>query len=325
MTSARLPELAPGSGAGWAAYVLGVLWAMRDAGHDLTGLDILVDGSVPMGAGLSSSAALECAVAAAVDELCGAGFSAAELIAVARRSENEFVGAPTGALDQTASVLCQQGQALLVDFQDMSTRQVPFDLHGAGLSLLVIDTHAPHRHADGEYAARRADCAHAVSALEVTSLRQVADTDLPSALGRLEDPTLRSRVTHVVTENARVAQAAASLDVGDLRGIGPLLLASHVSLRDDYQVSCRELDIAVDAAMSAHALGARMTGGGFGGSAIALVERALADEVGEAVRRAFDRADLRAPTVFGVKASAGLHPLRDEGPSRGGAPEFSSP
>ncbi|MBO1754343.1 galactokinase [Allobranchiibius sp. CTAmp26] len=305
-----IADLAPGSVQGWAGYVVGVVWAFREAGHRVPGLDIVVDGSVPIGSGLSSSAALECAVAGAVDDLFDLGSDPADLIAVARRSENDYVGVPTGALDQSASVLCREAEALFVDFRTMRTRGVPLDLDGAGLRLLVIDTQARHQLVDGEYARRRAECSRAAELLGVPMLRDVDDDELPGALGRLTDPVLQRRVRHIVTEDARVLRTVQVLEgQGDPRAIGAYLYASHVSLRDDFEVSCRELDLAVDTAMDSGAHGARMTGGGFGGSAIALVEDGDTDAVTEAVMDAFDAAGLTAPVVFAMQPARGAHRL----------------
>ena len=243
-------SLRPGQVEGWAAYVAGVVWALREKGHAIGGVDVLVDGDVPYGAGLSSSAALECSVAAALDDAFGLGLDRVELVGVARAAENDFVGVPSGALDQSASLLCAAGQALLLDTRSGERRQVPFDLDAAGLALLVIDTCAPHRLVDGEYAQRRQDCADACQALGVAALRDVTVDELPARLRDLDDERLRRRVRHVVTENARVLETVRMLERGtDVASIGPLLTASHVSLRDDYEVSSRELDVAVDAAL----------------------------------------------------------------------------
>ncbi len=312
VVSARIEDLSPGCVDGWAGYAMGVLWALRQEGHQLPGVDVLIDGDVPVGAGLSSSAALECAVATAVDDLFGLGCGSDSLIRIARRAENDFVGVPTGALDQTASMQCRRDRALFVDFRSMQTRAVPLQLDQAGLVLLVIDTQAPHQLVDGEYAARRADCARAAHALGVASLREVASADLPAALTTLAEPVLRRRVNHVVTENARVTQAVESLDSGkDPRELGSLLTASHVSLRDDYAVSCPELDLAVDTALAAGAHGARMTGGGFGGSAIALVDQLNVGAVTAAVSRAFHQRGFTPPVVFTVHPAPGAHRLQD--------------
>ncbi|MFH5821330.1 galactokinase [Georgenia sp. AZ-5] len=305
---------------GWAAYAVGVAWALERAGlapaGSLPGFDIAVDSCVPYGAGLSSSAALECAVAVALDDLAGLGLADGDagrtrLAAACVRAENEVAGAPTGGMDQAASLRAQAGHALLLDCRDGSVEQVPFDLAAAGLALLVIDTRAEHRLVDGQYARRRQVCEEAARVLGVPSLRETADavmageTTLDDVLARL-DGEHRRRVRHVVSEIERVRELAAllraapgaALTGGEQARTGALLDASHASLRDDYQVSARELDVAVEAARAAGAHGARMTGGGFGGSAIALVEAARAAEVADAVGEAFAAAELTPPAFL---------------------------
>ncbi|MBD5786899.1 galactokinase [Cellulosimicrobium terreum] len=317
----RLDDVAPGSVTGWGAYVAGVAWALRqhlaetgDARGAITGFDAAIDSCVPFGAGLSSSAALECAVAVALDDVAGLGLAASDagratLAAACVRAENEIAGAPTGGMDQSASLRARAGHALLLDCRPgldpaRSAEQEPFDLAAAGLAVLVIDTHAEHQLVDGQYAQRRDTCETAAQSLGLASLRELADATAASddptgtleiALDKLPDDVARRRVRHVVTEIGRVVDLVALLQAGRTAEIGPLMNASHVSLRDDYEVSCDELDVAVEAARVAGALGARMTGGGFGGSAIALVAADRAGAVAEAVRAAFEREGFRAP------------------------------
>lgn len=314
----RLAEVAPDAVEGWAAYVAGVAWALAARGLPVRGFDAVVDSCVPYGAGLSSSAALEASVAVALDAVFGLGLAGTAdlpddagrtvLAAACVRAENEIAGAPTGGMDQSASLRSREGHALLLDCLDSSVRHVPFDL--AGLALLVVDTRAEHALVDGQYAARRATCEDAARALGVGSLREVAPgASLDAALERLaeasDDPaTAVRRVRHVVTEIARVEALVALLDAGRVRECGPLLDASHASLRDDYEVSCLELDVAVEAAREAGALGARMTGGGFGGSAIALVEQDQVGAVEHAVAQAFAARGL-TPPAFLVATAAG--------------------
>jgi len=262
---------------GWAAYVAGVVWAL---GLGDTGYSILVDGQVPTGAGLSSSAALECAVAIAVRELAGSEASLAELVAACVRAENEYVGASTGSMDQTVALFAEPGHALLIDFATGANRPVPW--HPPG-ELLVIDTRATHALVGGEYADRRKRCDEAAAELGVVHLAQ-AD---PEQVGLLTDLVTRRRAHHVVTEYARVIEAEHALRIGNWEELGRLMTASHVSLRDAYEVSVPELDVAVEAALEAGALGARMTGGGFGGSAIALVPTGLDAAVRDAVLEAY--------------------------------------
>ena len=300
-----LADVGPGRPDGWAGYVAGVLWALRAAGHPVGGIDLLVTDTVPVGSGLSSSAALECAAALAVDDLFGLGLGGStdgrkELAAACRRAENDIVGAQTGGMDQAASLLGTAGHALLLDTHDESTRQVPFDPAEVGLTLLVIDTKVRHSHADGQYGARRASVEKAAAALGRASLRDATVDDLAAL-----DGDLLPRARHVVTEIDRVRRTVALLDDGRLAEIGPLLDASHASLAGDYEVSCPELDLACTTARAAGALGARMTGGGFGGSAIALVSADGADTVAGAVQAAFASAGHRAPDIRATEPSAG--------------------
>jgi galactokinase len=287
----------------WAAYVAGVPWALRDAGYDVPGIDVAVDSLVPRGAGLSSSAALECAIAVGLDELAGLGLAGNDqgrqvLAAACVRAENDIAGAPTGGLDQATALRAQQGHALLLDCADFSLRQVPLDLDAEGMVVLVIDTRTRHALADGRYGERRSACDRACAALGVTSLRALGPDDLEEALERLPAGRLRRRVHHVVTEIERVRAAAALLDAGRLDRLGPLMDASHASLRDDYEVSCTELDLACETAVGAGALGARMTGAGFGGSAIALVRDRDVRAVADAVSAAFTGAALAEPAYL---------------------------
>ncbi len=286
---------------GWAAYLAGVAWAMNEAGYEVGPARIAVHSDVPHGAGLSSSAALECAALLALADLHGHTIDRAEAARIARRAENEYVGAPTGILDQSASLLCEEGHAMFMDCRDLAREQVPFNVEEHGLTMLVIDTRAPHRHVDGEYASRRADCEEAARLLGVDFLR-----DAP-ADAHLDDDRLNRRLRHILTENRRVLSTMDVLKGGSVAGIGELLTASHVSMRDDYEISSVELDSAVDAALGAGALGARMTGGGFGGSAIALVETALAPKIEAAVMAAAKAAALPRPQVFAARAAAGAH------------------
>jgi galactokinase len=296
-----------GADVGWAGYPIGVIWAMRERGLDVPGLRISVDSTVPSGAGLSSSAALVCSVATAVNDLLGLGLDLAGLLAITRSAENDFVGAPTGGLDQLAALNCTGRHVLLCDFRSFAVRQVPFDPARAGLSVLVIDTRSDHKHATGEYGARRAACEEAARQLGVAALRDVDVADLDSASARLSDDVLRRCVRHVVTENDRVLHTVGLLDRGKIAAIGPLLTASHDSLRDDYRITIRELDVAVTSALSAGALGARMTGGGFGGSIIALVPAARAATCVTAVTDAFAAEGFNAPVAFEVQAMPGAH------------------
>ena len=296
--------LRPGSVPGWAAYPAGVVWALREAGYPVGGARLVIDSDVPRGAGLSSSAALECSVALALADLYQLGITRPALAAAAQRAENDFAGVPCGIMDQSASLLCEAGHALLLDCRSGETSQIPFDTAAAGLELLVIDTAARHVLADGDYANRRAECEQAAAALGVPALRDVEDI---AGLAGLEDPVLRRRARHVVTENQRVLDTVAVLRAGRLAEAGPLLTASHESLRDDFEISWPEADAAVDAAIGAGAVGARMIGGGFGGSVIALAPAASCGRVQAAVRARFAGEGFSPPRSLGAVPSAAAH------------------
>jgi galactokinase len=310
-----ITTLRPGSVDGWAAYPAGVAWVLHQQGI-AGGADIVLAGDVPTGAGLSSSAALECAVALALLGLAGEGEPdqprRAEIARWAQRAENEFVGAPTGVLDQTASLCCVEGHALFLDVRSGEAEQVPFDAAAAGLRIVVVDTRAKHAHSESGYGDRRRGVERAADLLGVKALRDVDLDGLAAALDALPGD-LGPLVRHVVTENQRVLDMVELLRSDRLAGIGPLLDASHESLRDDYRVSSPELDLAVRVAREAGALGARMVGGGFGGSAIALVRESDVDTVGGAVTAAFAEADLRAPRTFVAVPSPGAG--RDDAPT----------
>ncbi|MGV9402331.1 galactokinase [Streptomyces sp. NPDC003667] len=305
-----LDALAPQSDKEWTAYPAGVVWALREAGHPVTGADVHLASTVPTGAGLSSSAALEVVVALALNHLYGLGLQRWQLARLCQRAENVYVGAPTGIMDQTASACCEPGHALFLDTRDLSQRQIPFDLAAEGLRLLVVDTQVKHAHSGGEYGKRRAGCEKGAALLGVDTLRDIPYAGLDAALARLgDDEEVVRLVRHVVTEDERVERTVALLHSGETRAIGPVLTEGHASLRDDFRISCPELDLVVDTALTAGALGARMTGGGFGGSAIVLAEAADVDTVTKAVREAFAAAGFTAPRVFEAVPSPGARRL----------------
>jgi galactokinase len=285
---------------GWAAYPAGVAWALEAAGYRVPGACVAIDSDLPVGAGLSSSAALECATALALTALAGAEIPRADLVTIARRAENEFVGVPTGVMDQSASLRCQAGHALLLDCRSLEIAQVPFDPAVARAGLLLINTRADHVLSDGAYGERRAECEEAARRLGVPSLRSVTD---PADVDRLDDPVLRRRARHVVADDQRVLEVVALLrspagpaDAADAYGeIGRLLTQAHASLRDDFEVSWPEADAAVEAALAAGAAGARMIGGGFGGSVLALVPSAVDGAVRDAVTSVFAEHSWTAP------------------------------
>ena len=300
-------DLNPGM-AGWQAYVAGVVWALQEAGHRVGGADLVLTSDVPEGAGLSSSAALECAVLTALADLNDLDIVGIERAKLARRSENVFVGAPNGLMDQAASTLCTAGHALFFDCRTDAAEQVLFDTTSAGLEILVLDTKTPHALVDSEYAARRASCEQAARLLGIPALRDV--TDLDAALDQLPDPVLKRRVRHVVTENARVLEAADVLRAGRIADLAPLLDASHESMRDDFEITVPQVDLAVETARSSGSLGARMTGGGFGGCIIALVELGDSERIGEAIVESFGAAGYGPPVYFTAAPSTGAQRLQ---------------
>lgn len=287
----------------WAAYPVGVARVLRE--HGTGGASLLIDSDLPQGAGLSSSAALECATALALCDLYGVEIDRPALARLAQRAENEQAGMPCGLMDQSASLLCTTGHALMLDCRSGLSSQVPFDPAAAGLALLVVDTRASHTLTGGEYGRRRAECEEAASLLGVDALRDVKD--LVAALGTLRDPALRRRVQHVVTENHRVEASVGLLRAGALPEFGAMLNASHLSLRDQFEVSWPEADTTVDVALRAGARGGRMVGGGFGGSVIVLTPAARADKVRDAITAAYAKRDWTPPQFLEAVPSNGAH------------------
>jgi galactokinase len=299
--------LGPGAVGGWAAYPAGVAWALGEAGYPVAGASLAIDADVPQGAGLSSSAALECATALALTDMAGLAVARTELATLARRAENLFVGVPSGIMDQSAALLCQERSALLLDCRSGQTEAVPLDPARLGLVLVVIDTRARHALTDGRYADRRRECEQAAALLRVGSLRDLTAADLDRLAGHA---VLRRRAAHVVTENDRVRAAARLLRTEALTECGDLLTASHRSLRDDFEVSWPQADAAVEAALAAGAPGARMVGGGFGGSVLALAPADREHALRAAVQRAYDRLGWPAPAFTTVLPAAAGHRVR---------------
>jgi galactokinase len=302
-----IADLSPDHLRGWSAYPLGVAWALGQRGADLAGVpgvNLMIDSTVPIGAGLSSSAAIECAVALALNDVWRLGFDRPALARVGQLAENRAVGAPTGIMDQSASLLGRHDHAVFLDCRSLESQLVPLGLEAAGLELLVIDTGVSHDHASGGYAARRASCEAGAAAMGVPALRDLAVDDLPRARDLLDHETFR-RVRHIVTENQRVLDTVETLRTVGPHAIGALLDASHISLRDDFEISVPQLDLAVETAQAHGAIGARMTGGGFGGAAIALLRRDGVSRVQVAIDGAFAEHGFAGPTMFTVSASDG--------------------
>ncbi|OMC23800.1 galactokinase [Mycobacterium colombiense] len=299
---------APGEVTGWAAYVAGVVWALRQGGHPVPGGAMSITSEVEMGSGLSSSAALECAALGAITSAAGVRIDVKEQALLAQRAENEYVGAPTGLLDQFAALFGRDTTAVLIDFADLTVTPVVFDPESAGVALLLIDSRERHSHAGGEYAARRASCERAAADLSASSLRAAADRG-PADLSAVRDPVDARRARHVLSENRRVIDCVAALKNSDYPEAGRIFTASHASMRDDFEITTGRIDLIADTAVRAGALGARMTGGGFGGCVIALVPLDRTEEVGEAVQRAAIYAGFERPTVSRTRAAAGAGPV----------------
>lgn len=292
----------PGDVDGWSAYPAGVVWALAAAGHRVVGGTMSISSTVPIGAGLSSSAALECAVLLAMNEATGVELDLLDVARIAQRAENDFVGAPTGLMDQLASLHGEADRALLIDFEASDVTPVDFDPASHGLALLVVDSHAAHQHSTGEYAARRESCTRAAHVLGADSLREVQGQDV---LSRIDDPTDRRRARHVLTENERVLDCGIALTAGGFRRVGDLMNQSHASMRDDFEITTPHIDLIADSAVRHGALGARMTGGGFGGCVIALVKAAEKDAIAEKIASDIAARDYPAPTIFTARAGSG--------------------
>lgn len=296
----ELGHLTPLTGETWGRYVAGVIWALGIG----EGVDIFVDGQVPVGAGLSSSAALECSVAVGLNQLFNLGKSLKELARITQRAENEYVGVPCGIMDQSVSLMGRSGSALLLDCRDLSTENIPFEIASHGLELLIIDTQVHHELVDGGYAERRASCEGAVATLGIPSLRDISVEGYEARRSEL-DPLTYIRGYHAVTEMRRVLDTVKALQSEDFAKVGALLNESHRSLRDDYTVSCPELDLAVEVSMANGALGARMVGGGFGGSAIALAPVDSISEIQSAILAKMKEAGFPQPRFFTSQPSDG--------------------
>lgn len=294
----------PGDVSGWAAYVAGVVWALQSAGHHVPGGTMAVTGGVTTGSGLASSAALECAVLGAVLAATDHTMDRVDQARIAQRAENEYVGAPTGLLDQLAILFAERRRAQLIDFRDLSAHSVPFEPEAHGVTLLLINSHAAHQHAGGEYADRRASCERAATALGVSTLRDLQDRG-PQVLTALPDSADGRRARHILTENQRVLDTVAALHRADFDEVGRLLTASQESMRDDFEITTAHIDRIAETAVQAGALGARMTGGGFGGCVIALVPTDLCEAVGDAVRASMHRHGHHEPTIVATHAGHG--------------------
>jgi galactokinase len=308
--SVRIPlRTKPGGVTGWAGYVAGVVWALRFAGHPVPGGTMSITSDVEMGSGLSSSAALECAALGAFVAAAGWRIDRIDQARIAQRAENEYVGAPTGLLDQLASLFGEESTALLIDFRKLTVQPVVFDPSASGVALLLIDSREKHGHVGGEYAARRVSCERAAADVGVVSLREIQDRGL-SVLDGVTDAIDARRARHVLTENQRVFDFVAAVSDSNYVEAGRIFNASHASMRDDFEITTENIDLIADTAVGAGALGARMTGGGFGGCVIALAPLDRAEAVGAAVREAVRPAGYGDPVVARTHAAQGAGALR---------------
>jgi galactokinase len=284
----------------WADYPRGVAWALSQRGVEVPVFRAAFAGDVPLGSGLSSSAAIEAATALALDALLRLENSKKDLALLCQKAENDFVGVPSGIMDQYASLLSVAGSALLIDCRALENESVSLDLEGADLALLVCDTRVERGLADTGYQDRRETCENAASVLGVRELRDASEEDL----ARLSGDELK-RARHIVRENVRVLEAVRVLREGDFAAFGRLMYDSHLSLRDDFEVSTPELDAFVETAREVGAPGARLTGAGFGGCAIALVAGAETDVLIDYVRRSFQREGFKEPAFYQFRPAAG--------------------
>jgi galactokinase len=313
-----LEEITPSKSNTWVNYIKGVVWQFQKLGLQPQGADLVIQGNVPQGAGLSSSAALEVAAALLLDALHGWGLGAVDLVKLAQKAENEFVGVACGIMDQFASMLGQKDHALFLDCRSLEYEAVPLPLEKQGYAVAVVNSGVRRGLAGSEYNTRRQQCEEAVQRLQnelpgVESLRDVSLVDL-SLVNQLPDPLAR-RARHVVMENARVQQGVTALKAGELEEFGRLLTASHKSLRDDYEVSCAELDLLVELALEVPGvLGSRMTGAGFGGCTIALVPQTSLPAFEKTVSEEYQRRTGIQPEIFVFRPAPGARIITEADP-----------
>jgi len=306
MHEASLDELGTGSG-NWTDYPLGVAWALQDAGYRLRGANLYIAGDVPLGAGLSSSAAIEVSSGYALLSVAGHAVDRTELAKLCQRAENEFVGARVGIMDQFVSCHGRAGHALMIDCRSLEYRALKVP---PGMSLVICNTMVKHTIQAGEYNVRRAECEEAVRKLSaalpgIRSLRDVSMEQLVENRQLLTEALYR-RCRHIILENGRVAAVAELFERGETHGLGELMAASHESMRDDYEISCRELDVMVEIAGRQRGVyGARMTGGGFGGCTINLVDAENAAEFRQRVATEYESAIGLRPDIYICEASQG--------------------
>ena len=291
----------------WGNYVTGVLSGMIEQGSEIPPLQAVTRSNVPIGGGLSSSASLEVVVSTMVEAITGASIDPVSKGLICQKAEHEFVGVPCGIMDQFASVLCQKDHVLLLDCQDQSFEQIPFT--NPDIAVLIINSEVKHELSGGEYAQRRSSCEKAMRILEADSFRDITMEQVNAKRDSM-DPVVFKRAKHVVGEIARTTDAAEALKADDWDKVGELMYASHNSLRDDFEVSCKELDILVELASKTDGvIGSRMTGGGFGGCTVTLVAGDKAEAASESICKLYEAATGVKPTAFVTRPSQGAHQI----------------
>ena len=293
-------------GSHWSNYVAGVLAGMvADKGITIPGFQAVAQSNVPIGGGLSSSASLEVATATLVEALAGTKLPLPDKALVCQKAEHEFADVPCGIMDQFSSVLCTEGHVLLLDCRDQTFQQIPFA--NPDIVVLIINSEVKHELSGGEYAQRRSQCEQALKALEASSYRDVSVQQLEAKKDSLGE-VVYNRAHHVVTEIDRTVKTAEALKKNDWESVGELMYASHESLRDDFEVSCKELDVLVDIASKTDGvIGARMTGGGFGGCIVALVQGKNANSISDSICREYKSQTGIDPTAFTTRPAKGAH------------------
>ena len=292
----------------WGIYIRGVLEEMRELGHTTGSLQAAICANVPLASGLSSSAALEVATATLVEAVTGNPLDGRDKAKLCQRAENIYVGMPCGIMDQFSSALCEADHLMQLDCRSLKTKQVPFT--SPEVSVLIANTNVQRELASSAYPIRRGQCETAAKQLGVSALRDATMRDLDKMLDQLEEVVYR-RARHVITENERVQQMAEALHAGDWKQAGALMYASHDSLRDDYEVSCDELNHLVESARqlgtAGGVIGSRLTGAGFGGCTVTLVQTEAVDKIAAHLASSYQKATGIAPTLFTTRPAPGAH------------------
>jgi len=295
----------------WSNYVRGVIAGFYQGGKKAVGFDAVIDSTLPYGGGVASSAALEVATATLLEAMSGRVLDPLEKALLCQRAEHEFAGVPCGIMDQFTSILARKDEALLLDCRSRTTTPVP--MTDPTVSIMIINTNVRHRLAEGEYAKRRQQCEAAARALKVPALRDTTLAALEAAQGEME-PVVFRRARHVISENGRTLEAAQAIQASDWPAMGRLMYASHASLRDDYEVSCPEMDAVVDIVQSigenGGVIGCRMTGGGFGGCAVSLVQADAVPSITRAVDGPYEKRTGKQATIFSSRPGGGARILK---------------